>query len=102
MSPKLSQKHQWMKEYALCKCITEVSRDTLLKNDLTFSVYANIADYGDSKIYRAIDSAAKHTALNIQPSQIKDYNGKKAYMLSCIQFSQSKKLDSLIKSYDSK
>jgi hypothetical protein len=101
MSPKTSQKHQWMKEYALCKCIIEITQDTLLKNDISLAIYVNIADYQGSKIIEAIDQAAKKAALNITPSQIADYNGKKPYMLSCIQFSQSKQIDSLIKSCDS-
>ncbi|SEA00582.1 hypothetical protein SAMN05443550_101667 [Pedobacter hartonius] len=37
---------------------------------------------------------------SITPTQIADYKGKKPYMKSCIEFSQSEELDSLIRSYD--
>lgn len=98
---KKEEKRQWMKEYALCKCITQLSTDTLLKKDISMGIYFNITDYGSDKIYNAVDSAAKQAVSQINPSQIADYGGKKPYMLSCIEFSKSKKLDSLIRTYDS-
>lgn len=97
------EKRQWVKEYALCSCLSLISKqDRALQNDISKTVYVEITDYdrsGTRNIYKAIDSLAYKTFLSIEPSQIADYEGRKPYMKSCIEFSKSKQLDSLIRSY---
>ena len=104
MEATLKERRQWMKEYALCSCLSLVGKqDTAFRNDISLSVYVEITDYSRvtyKNIYRAVDSLSSKAFRSITPSQIADYEGKKPYMMSCIEFSQSKKLDSLIRSYD--
>ncbi len=89
---------KWLKEYALCSCIKySFKDDTAIKNDLSFTVYKEITDYGNLPIYRTIDSISRIAAFEIKPSQIADYNGKKALLLGCIEYYQGKKLDSTIR-----
>jgi hypothetical protein len=91
-------KRKWLKEYALCSCIKySFKDDTAIKNDLSFTVYKEITDYGNLAVYRTMDSISKIAAFDIKPSQIADYNGKKALLLGCIEYYQSKKLDSIIR-----
>jgi len=101
----LKERRQWMKEYALCNCVSLVGKqDTAFRNDISQSVYVEITDYSrssDKNIYNAVDSLSHKALHSVTPSQIADYEGKKPYMKSCIEFSQSKELDSLIRSYDS-
>lgn len=100
----LNERHQWMKEYALCSCLSLVGKqDTAFKNDISRSLYVEITDYSrnnDRNIYTAVDSLSYKAFNSITPALIADYEGKKPYMKSCIEFSQSKELDSLINSYD--
>lgn len=104
-APVLKEKRQWAKEYALCSCLSLINKqDTAFQNDISKTVYVEITDYnrsGARNIYKAIDSLAYKAFHSIKPSQIADYEGRKPYMKSCIEFSQSKQLDSLIRSYDS-
>ncbi|MDB5008299.1 MAG: hypothetical protein JWP45_2692 [Mucilaginibacter sp.] len=95
------KKHKWLKEYALCSCIKfSFKDDEAIKSDLSFTVYKGITDYGSPLVYRTIDSASKKAAFSIQPSQIADFNGKKAMLSGCINYYESLKLDSLVKSFD--
>ena len=98
----LQNKHKWLKDYALCSCIRYCFKeDDSIKNDLTFTVLEGISDYGNPKVYNIIDSASKKASLSIEPSQIADFLGKKALLLGCINYYESAKLDSLVKSFDS-
>jgi hypothetical protein len=98
----LQNKHKWLKDYALCSCIKYAFKeDDSIKNDLTFSVLIGISDYGYPRVYHIIDSASKKAALSIEPSQIVDFDGKKALLLGCINYYESAQLDSLVKSFDS-
>lgn len=97
----VANKHKWLKDYALCSCIKYCFKeDTIIKNDLSFAVYHEISDYSNATIYRTIDSLSKDAALNIEPSQIADHNGRKALLQGCINFYESKKLDSIVNSFD--
>lgn len=100
----LKERRQWMKEYALCNCVSLVGKqDTVFRNDISQSVYVEITDYSrnsEKNIYNAVDSLSYKAFHRITPAQIADYEGKKPYIKSCIEFSQSKELDSLIRSYD--
>ncbi len=97
----IQNKHKWLKEYALCSCIKySLKNDTSLKNDLSFVIYKEITDYGNPSVYQIIDSASSQVAINIKPSQVADYNKKKAFLNGCIEYYQSEKLDSLVKSFD--
>jgi hypothetical protein len=92
----INDRQKWLKQYAFCSCIKYCfNKDTDIKNDLSFTVYYQITDY--PKIYQTIDSLAKKASLNIQPSQITDYNHKKALLQGCIDFYESKQLDSTVK-----
>jgi hypothetical protein len=96
----LQHKHLWLKQLAFCSCLKySFNKDTNIKNDLSFTVYKQIADY-NSENYSEIDSAAKIAAFKIQPSQIADYNGKKAIITGCFAYYESLQLDSLVKKFD--
>jgi hypothetical protein len=96
----LQHKHIWLKQLAFCSCLKySFKNDTNIKNDLSFTVYKQIADY-DSETYRMIDNSAKIAAFKIQPSQIADYNGKKAIITGCFAYYESIQLDSLVKKFD--
>lgn len=97
---KLKENRTWLKEYAFCKCFEYASKDTaFFKNDMGASVYVEIASY-DRKVFSMIDSLANQAASEIKPSEIADYNNKKATLSDCFLFQKSKRLDSLIKSLD--
>jgi hypothetical protein len=97
----LQNKHKWIKEYALCSCIKfSYPADTVIANDISFGIYRDISDYGNNSIYRTIDSVSKKIAFGIKPSQISDYNKKKPSLQGCIEYYKSKKLDSIVKSFD--
>lgn len=100
-----SEKRQWMKEYALCSCLSLIAKqDTAIQDDISKSIYVEITDYtrtDKNNIYNAVDSLASKAIKSINPTQIADYEGRKPYMKSCIEFYQSKELDSLIRHYDS-
>ncbi|MGN6398343.1 MAG: hypothetical protein ACTHMI_22415 [Mucilaginibacter sp.] len=94
-------KRKWLKQYALCSCIKySFKSDTAIANDLSFSIYREISDYGYLAVYSGIDSLAKHAALAIKPSPIADYNHKKALLNGCINFYESTQLDSVVKALD--
>lgn len=102
----LSERRQWLKEYALCRCFWMIAKqDTAIQNDISQAIYIDITGYyntGDNNIYKAIDSLASIAVNSIEPTQIADYEGRKPYMKSCIEFSKSKALDSLIRRYESR
>ncbi|SEB17031.1 Type VI secretion system (T6SS), amidase immunity protein [Pedobacter hartonius] len=104
MEAILKERRQWMKEYALCSCLSLVGKqDTAFRNDISQTVYVEITDYSrttKNNLYNAVDSLAYKAFNSITPTQIADYEGKKPYMMSCIEFSQSEELDSLIRRYD--
>jgi len=54
----------------------------------------------NKNIYTVVDSLSHNAFKSINLTQIADYEGKKPYIKSCIEFSQSKALDSAIRSYD--
>jgi hypothetical protein len=95
---KLKEKQEWLKEYALCSCIREAYPHDSIKTDISFSVLRDISDY-EAPVYDKVRSEAKKAALTIEPSQIADFEGKRPYLLGCLNFYQSKALDSLIKSF---
>lgn len=90
-----------LKEYALCSCIREISNDDSIKNDISFSILAELTDY-HQKAMHGIDSLTEKVVLTFEPAQIADYNGKKPYMLQCINYYKSKQLDSIIRTFDLK
>ena len=97
----LEHKREWLKDYALCCCLLYASkRDTLISNDISFSIYREISNYGDDDVYKTIDSVSKKAASKIEPTQIADYNGKKPLLKGCIEYYNSMELDSLVKSFD--
>lgn len=100
-SSKKLQNRDWLKEYAFCKCLEYATKDSFLSNDLSVSVYKEIANY-DPSVYQIIDSLSRKKALEILPSQIADYDGKKAILVSCFNFYKSKTLDSVVKKMDTK
>ncbi|PWG81173.1 hypothetical protein DDR33_07230 [Pararcticibacter amylolyticus] len=102
----LSERRKWLKEYALCRCFWMIAKqDTAIQNDISQAIYVELTDYSStdkSNIYNAIDSLASIAVNSIEPTHIADYEGKKPYMKSCIEFSKSKALDSLIRRYESR
>ena len=99
--PTVKFRTEMLKDYALCRCIMEVSNDDSIKHDISFSILTELADY-HIKAMNGIDSLTKKVVLNIEPAQIADYNGKKPYLLGCINYYKSKQLDSLIRTFDLK
>ena len=99
-SSKFAANRTLLKEYAYCRCFQYASNDTVfLKNDISLSVYRDIANY-NFIAYNKIDSLSRLVALGIKPSQIADYQNKKAISFDCFLFYKSKRLNSLIKSLD--
>ncbi len=99
--PTVKFRTEMLKDYALCQCIKEVSNDDSIKNDISFSILTELADY-HQKAMHGIDSLTEKVVLNFEPAQIADYNGKKPYLLGCINYYKSKQLDSLIRTFDLK
>lgn len=86
-----------LKQYAFCKCFEFASNDTaFFNNDISTGVYIEISSYYRD-VFARIDSLAKQTARQIKPTEIPDYNNKKAVLKDCFLFYESKVLDSLIK-----
>lgn len=86
-----------LKDYALCSCITTAFKDKqLLKQDISFSVYRDIAGF-DLSDYKLIDSVVIATLNSIPPNQIIDFGDKRPYILTCTEFYNSKRLDSLVR-----
>jgi len=88
------------RDYALCKCL-EYGYDNpaIFSEDISKGVYMDItlhtlAFNGTDK---KLDSLARSTADSIQPSQILDYEGRKAVMLHCIRFYNSELLKKNVK-----
>lgn len=99
-SSKLKQNRQLLKEYAYCRCFQYASGDTAyFINDVSLSVYFDIANY-DFNAYDKMDSLSRMTVAEFRPSEIFDYQNKKAVFLNCFNFYKSKRLDSLIRSLD--
>jgi hypothetical protein len=97
-----SKNRSLLKEYAFCKCLQFASNDSLkISEDLSISIYRDISHY-DFSIYDKIDSLAKAKAKSILPSIIADHEGRKAIILNCFEFYNSKSLDSIIKTFDNK
>lgn len=97
---KLAENRGFLKEYAYCRCFQYASNDSaFLKNDISLSVYRDIANY-NFIAYNKIDSLSRIVASEIKPSQIADYQNKKAISFDCFLFYKSKRLNSLIKSLD--
>jgi len=97
----LVKKQELLKEYALCNCVSLASnKDTVVNNDISLAIYREITDYTDLKVYKIIDSISKNAADSIHPSIIADYGDKKPILLDCITFYKSKKLDSLVKTFN--
>jgi hypothetical protein len=97
---KLSENRTLLKEYAYCKCFEYSSNDTtFFRTDISLMVYKEIAHY-DLKAFQIIDSLSKKAASEIKPSQIADYENKKAILSDCFLFFKSKSLDSVIRSLD--
>ncbi|MCJ8208946.1 type VI secretion system amidase immunity protein Tai4 [Mucilaginibacter sp. RS28] len=92
------QQREWLKQIALCDCLKHAfPKEDCIKNDVSFSILAEFTDFRQHNTYQLIDSLAKLAVKNIEPAQPADYEGKKPYMLGCIDFYHSKSLDSLIK-----
>ena len=98
--PSLKEARKLLKNYALCSCIKYITDDKKLKNDISSGIYFDISNYSDSNVFSKIDSFSKITALTIEPTQIADYGHQKPLLLGCISFFQSKKLDSLVRTFD--
>ncbi len=97
---RVTETRKLLKEYALCGCITYATDVDRLKKDISHGIYIEISNYGDRDVYKKIDSMSKAAALGIKPSQIADYGYQKPLLLGCMNFYKSKKLDSLVRSFD--
>lgn len=88
-----------LKNLALCNCIQYISHDDTIKNDISTSIFMELSDF-NPKVWKSIDSLSAVAASEVQPSQIADYNGQKPYLKGCIDFYHSKRLDSLVKTFN--
>jgi len=92
--PKFSE---LLKEYTYCKCILYSIKDSSIQNDISLSVYQELSNYQIvNTVANKLDSAARIAAGKIKPSQLADYNNKKAVFFECFQFYKSKELKKLI------
>lgn len=97
----LRERTIWLKQYALCNCLRYAfNKDTAVQKDISVGIYRDITGGLDIRVYNAIDSLSKQAALQIAPSEIADYNGKKPFMLGCMNYYESKSLDSLLKKHE--
>jgi hypothetical protein len=100
VSSRIKQSRKLMREYAFCACAQIISNDsTLFRNDLSNAIYFDIAGYNFSS-YKKVDSAAKAFSILAEPSNISDYENKKAVFLNCFEFYHSRQLKALIKKLD--
>jgi hypothetical protein len=97
---KLKENRTLLKEYAYCKCLEYASKDTtFFKGDISQVVYKEISHY-ELKAFETIDSLSQLAASEIKPSQIADYENKKAILSDCFLFYKSRSLDSTVKALD--
>lgn len=93
-------KYKLLKDYALCSCLMYAFKtDTGVQHDISLTAYKEISDES-VPFYQSIDSLSKLVVRGVEPAQIADYGGKKPYIKSCIEYSQSIRLDSLLRALD--
>lgn len=90
---------QYLKDFALCSCLYQANKDSILRRDLSYGVLQSLISdsYSDSAI-DTINSAVGKFVENIKPAQIDDFNGSKANFMACMDFYRSKQLKEIIKS----
>lgn len=92
-----SQKRDWLKEYALCKCISYyVAGERADTNDISTAVYRELAGFGFAD-YDRLDSLVKNAIDTNRVLLISDYKGKSTAMMDCINFYKSKTLTAAIR-----
>ncbi|RYE55991.1 MAG: hypothetical protein EOP48_09005 [Sphingobacteriales bacterium] len=91
-----------LKQYAFCSCLKYAHPDTLIfAKDPSRGVLFELSSYSDD-VYKLVDSFAKKTAHEFQPSEIADHGGSTLPFFKCFQFYNSFQLDSLVKEMDNK
>ncbi|SMC73693.1 hypothetical protein SAMN04488101_102587 [Pedobacter nyackensis] len=97
----VESRRQWLKDYAFCSCLSYANTaDSTYSNDISMGIYRDISAYNQDA-YDAVDNLSKITASKISPSVIADYEEKKPILKSCLEYYQSKTLDSLVNKYES-
>lgn len=91
-----------LKGYAFCNCVSfALSKDSSIQNDISIAAYHDITNY-TKESYDLVRSIAKSVSDSIKPSVIGDHDNKRGVLIDCMLFHQSKYLDSLVRSLDSK
>jgi hypothetical protein len=96
---EIVEQREDLKSFALCQCLRQGYKSSPVYEDISAGVYNDNLVYG----INVIDTITKISFLvadSIEPAMHHDYNGKKAIIGSCIEFYKSKRLDSIVKSFD--
>lgn len=96
---KISKEQEgWIRDYSFCSCfefsIGNEIKQQIRQVDFSRAMLFDISDVG--YVYKIIDSLAMKESKKIKPTQIKDYKNKKPIIAKCLEFSRSKKIDSMI------
>lgn len=83
----------------MCECLRQsLPQDSIIAKDISFAVLNEISEYsimGDREL--RLKNGVSNFLSKIKPSQISDYDGKKAITLNCLKYYNSSTLDSLVK-----
>jgi len=98
----IKDQRQAFKGYAFCNCVAfALPKDSAIQNDISRTAYHDISIY-QQDAYNLVRTAAKQISVSIKPSIIGDHENKRAVLMDCMSFYQSKYLDILVRSLDSK
>jgi hypothetical protein len=95
---KKQQKADWINSYkrqVFISCLNVQNRE-LSKNDVSESINADIL--GNTYYLKQADSLGKGFYRLIRPSKILDHNNNRALVNGCLEYYESKQLDSMAKS----
>lgn len=95
-----SERHQWMKDFAFCKCLEYSLGEEIAKEinevDASKGVLFDIANLGGS--VSQLDSITQAFIARQPTGQTADHGGKKPHIFNCLQFQYSQELDAFVNS----
>lgn len=98
----IKEQRENLKGYAFCNCVAfALPKDSAIQNDISITAYHDITLYTQDA-YNLVRTVAKNYSDSIKPSLIADHENKRPVLQDCLLFHQSKYLDSLVRSLDSK
>jgi hypothetical protein len=92
------EQEHYLKDYLLCNCIRQTYSNTEVYNDVSItSLYSNLIDDFDPIVLDSLNKEIIPVIKEIKPIQASDMYPKKPYLSFCIDYYNSKKMDSIIK-----